>query len=65
MIIDITWIADAFGADYSHASLYAADLWGWTPEDCLPQLVIDILDMVRAVDAFKQLPYPCTVEPCP
>ncbi len=64
-ILDLTLIVDGFRGTFEQATLYSTDIWGESPEICLPQLVIDILDMTRAVDAFKQDPYPCTVDPCP
>jgi hypothetical protein len=63
-ILDIVWIVDAFRSVFQMSTLYATDIWGDAPESCMPQLVIDILDMIMGVDAFKQIPYHCD-DPCP
>jgi hypothetical protein len=64
-ILDVTLIVDGFRGVYDVASPQAVDLWGGSPTNCRPQGVIDVFDMSLAVDAFRQFPYPCPVEPCP
>jgi hypothetical protein len=64
-IFDVTLIVDGFRGVYDLASLQAVDIWGGSPTGCAPQGVIDVLDMSLAVDAFRQFPYPCPVDPCP
>jgi len=61
---DFTWVADGFRGQFLMAERYAVDLWGAYPENCGPELVISILDIMHCIDAFKQFPFPCD-EPCP
>ena len=61
-IVDMTAVVDGFSGNFVLATFYGVDLWGG--EDCAPQLVIDVVDMTRVVQAFEQFPYPCA-DPCP
>ncbi|UCC30743.1 MAG: hypothetical protein JSU86_00400 [Phycisphaerales bacterium] len=63
-ISDIALIIDAFRGIFDLTTLYATDVWGRTAADCIPRLVIDMRDATKAVDAFRQFPYPCS-DPCP
>jgi hypothetical protein len=63
-VTDIVLIVDGFRGDFSSATLYALDLWGADASACLPQRILDLMDITRALDAFRQLPFPCT-QPCP
>ncbi len=63
-ILDATLILDGFRGLFTFATLYAIDLWGVSPTNCVPDQRIDIADVTRAIDAFKQFPYPCA-GPCP
>jgi len=63
VIIDLVRVVDAFRG-IGNIPLYSVDLWGADAAACLPQRVVDVFDMTRAIDAFRQLPFPC-VPPCP
>jgi hypothetical protein len=63
-IRDVTLTAMGFQGDFSIVTRYNVDLWGLNPGDCTPQLNIGIIDVLKALDAFVQLPFPCD-DPCP
>jgi hypothetical protein len=62
-IIDLVYILDGFRNNFTQP-LPAIDIWGEPPVFCRPQGVIDIPDVTVALDAFRQLPFPCP-RPCP
>ncbi len=62
-ILDVTYILDGFRSNFTQP-LPAVDLWGQPPVPCRPQGVIDISDVTVGLDAFRQLPFPCS-RPCP
>lgn len=66
-IRDAVNILDGFQGLFPVAALYtfySVDLWGVGLDDCLPQLTIDLRDVISALDAFQQFPFPCE-ETCP
>ena len=62
--LDVSLVVDGFQGVFNLATIYATDLWGADANPCVPQLVIDFVDITMALDAFKQIPFPCD-DPCP
>lgn len=58
-VIDMLNVVNGFLHTFRDATLYSTDLWGVEAGACLPQLVIDVMDMLRVVDAFEQKSFPC------
>ncbi|MGD2107960.1 MAG: hypothetical protein PVI86_01085 [Phycisphaerae bacterium] len=61
---DISMVVDGFRGFYPIATMHSVDLWGSDAAPCSPQQIIDFVDIMSAVDAFRQNPFPCP-DPCP
>ncbi len=61
---DISLVVDGFRGIFNLTTIYAVDLWGTDAAPCSPQFIIDFVDIMAAVDAFRQVPFPCP-DPCP
>ncbi|MGB2984255.1 MAG: hypothetical protein WBE26_00085 [Phycisphaerae bacterium] len=57
--VDISLVVDGFRGVFDTITLYNVDLVGADSNSCLPEAVVDFNDIASAVDAFRQLPYPC------
>lgn len=61
---DISLVVDGFRGLFDTTTIYSVDLWGSDAAPCSPQLIIDFVDIMAAVEAFRQAPFPCD-DPCP